>query len=193
MTGKYGARSPRVQSRDRVDFIDRFFEWSEGALCPHHVTKEYISPEENSFDYVFEHVESFACNDGGNDGIVESKTNAEAYPYTGHPSPLAARDNSLVDTYKGDQPKKFVSPRNSSVVAKPVLGKKGDFLDYCFENVESFACGDAATGDLDDDVLHKRNSAVVQSGRVARSSHHEPEDAIQLYYKPKRTGFSKSL
>ena len=208
MTVKYGEGSPQVQSRERVDFIDRFFEWSEGALCPHHVTEEYISPEENSLDYVFEHVESFACkggDDDDDDGVVDPYNTVAAGQYPSA-SPLVARDNSLVESYKGGQPNKFAPQLNNSsraAVNKAPLGTKGDLLDYCFENVESFTCGDAATGNLEDEVLQQKqrrgvsfqtSPVLARSQSMTELNHHEPEDHIQLYYKPtKRAGFSKRL
>jgi hypothetical protein len=71
------------------------------------------------------------------------------------------------------------------------LGKKGDILDYCFEHVESFACGDGlATGDLDFSNAANLSSPSYNAGKPERamasdSNEYANDDEIQLYYHPK--------
>mmetsp|Transcript_29816 Transcript_29816/g.55936 ORF Transcript_29816/g.55936 Transcript_29816/m.55936 type:complete len:183 (+) Transcript_29816:176-724(+) len=179
--------SVRVQSRSKTDLIDRIFEWSEGALCPHHVTPESTPPEETTLDYVFEHVESFVCRED-----VPQDELAEQEGQRGHSYQLPSlqRDNSLVEVCDG-VPEKLNTTR---INVKP-MGEKGDLLDYCFEHVESYACGEAATGELDLTGNSGREGSSakmrLKPGKMYSQSSAEMEDEVQLYYRPpQRRNFS---
>jgi hypothetical protein len=171
-----------AQTRSDFGAIERFFEWSESTLCPHpDVTKDSVPPEETALDYVFEHIESFACRD---EIPKEEET-------TQNPSLTLARENSLVEYAKG-RPNALKNERQQ--VNK--FGEDGDLLDYCFEHVESYACGQAATGDLDLSGKSSTRRASTGKDRNREKTRMVPgcdsEDAIQLYFRPEQRRFSCS-
>ena len=164
---KYGGEDLLKSNQENESIHRSILRMEWGGWCPHHVTEEYIPPEENSLDYVFEHVESFACkggDDDDDDGVVDPYNTVAAGQYPSA-SPLVARDNSLVESYKGGLTHKFAPQLNNSsraAVNKAPLGTKGDLLDYrSSKNVESFTCGDAATGNLEDEVLQQKQRRGV--------------------------------
>jgi hypothetical protein len=164
----------RVQARSKVDVIERFFEWSEMAFCPHHFTKDKMPLEEDVLDYVFEHVESLACADDAERAIRSN----------GQPLTLQ-RDNSLVEPGMTGYPTMAFSGRQ----IEP-LGQEGDFLDVCFENVQDYTCKEGV-----------EHSKPRKSGRERRTERNlavsskfeetyaelEAEDEIQLYFRPKHS------
>lgn len=162
----------RVQGRSKDDVLERFFEWSENAFCPHTITKGELPTEEDVLDYVFEHVESFSCVDD-----VERLPNGQ--PRT------VERDNSLIEGYLA-----LASPRGIQI--QP-FGQQGDMLDVCFEQIEAYACKEGEESPC------RQKSNRFNLGRQIRRSvgasgiHRKFEEAyaeleaqneMQLYFRP---------
>jgi hypothetical protein len=161
-----------VQARCKDDVLERFFEWSETAFCPHNITKDEIPPEEDVLDYVFEHVESFAC-------AQDDERLSNGQPRT------LQRDNSLVDGYP------TMTHRGRQI--QP-LGQERDILDSCFEQIEAYACKEG------DEQLYSKKSNRFTLRRELRTggaigvsrkfeeayAELEAQDEIQLYFRPNR-------
>lgn len=169
----------RVNARTQDDVIERFFEWSEKAFCPHHETKDKLPLEEDVLDYVFEQVHSFACAE---DAMRDTLT-------TGQPRTLQ-RDNSLIESGVEGYPASDYRVRR----IQP-FGQEGDFLDTCFEQVEAYTCKEGA------EQAYPRKSALFTFGRGRRAGGRggtsrkfeevyaelEADDEIQLYFRPTRS------
>lgn len=162
--------SRRVQSRSKEDVIERFFSWAEDAVCRDNV-KEF-APEEDNLDYVFDNVESFVCR--GDDAV--SKESSDVRPMT------LQRDNSLTEACNSVS-SKFKARSSRAPSLKPV-GEKGDILDYCFDQVESYTCGEDATGELE--LLPKNYRGKRVPSSASSIADEGAEDQIQLYYRPDR-------
>jgi hypothetical protein len=98
------------------------------------------------------------------------------------------RDNSLVEANEHGQP----VPRQIERKIKP-FGQQGDFVDYVFEHAETYTCNE----DMPDDRKSLRCAGPTTNvtphreetyrGINSRIQHvYEPEDEIQLYFRPKR-------
>lgn len=174
--------SRHVQSRSKTDVIDRFFSWGETTFCPHDAVKDSIPLQEDSLDYVFDGVESFVCRNGAaNDEMP-----------IGQPLTLQ-RDNSLIEACNSIQAKfvktKTKTAKETTTTAaaerrdiKPI-GERGDILDFCFEHVESYACGERATGELNlTDMTHRGTRTTRKS--PSPTPKEEAEDEVHLYYRP---------
>jgi hypothetical protein len=160
-----------VQSRSKEDVIDRFFSWAEEAVC----RDVSISEEEDKLDHVFEHVESFVCR---GDDTPPPKETVKGDHMALH------RDNSLLEACNSVS-SKFKARKQHAPSLKPV-GEKGDILDYCFDQVETYACGEGATGDLD--LLPKSRSGIRLTSSASSIADVGGEDEIHLYYRPNRRG-----
>eukprot|EP00934_Nitzschia_sp_Nitz4_P002239 Nitzschia sp. Nitz4//scaffold84_size84139//56926//57653//NITZ4_005205-RA/size84139-snap-gene-0.122-mRNA-1//-1//CDS//3329559054//2239//frame0 len=159
-----------IQEKSR-DPLDRLFEWAEVTMCPASMGNNYKpEPMEDTLDYVFEHVESFTCRaeeDGKEYDTLETEINME-------------RGNSLVEANEKGQP---VVVETTRPKVKP-LGQEGDLVDYVFEHVESFVCNESMPDDHTKPI-----SAVTPSPQRSQSRPEtvfEPEDEIQLYFRPQR-------
>jgi hypothetical protein len=140
---------------------------------------EKNKPEPNVLDYVFEHVESFVCQeDAPEPGLLLVEDNE------------LRRDNSLVEADHRGNPTRLQTQRN---IIKPP-GQDGDMLDYVFEHVESLVC----TEDLPDDAFEnapiktvtppRHNDMAYRAAkkRLENIYNAEDEDEIQLYFRPER-------
>jgi hypothetical protein len=168
-----GSRPVHVQSRSKSDVIDRFFTWGETTFCPHEAIRDIIPLEEDNLDFVFEHVELLVCREN----VAEVKMSR------GHPVTIQ-RDNSLIEACNSIQAKIVKSKETSLRRDDKPVGDKRDVLDYCFDHVESYACGDNATGNLD---LTEKNSHPFRETiktSASPSPKEEMEDEVHLYYRP---------
>jgi hypothetical protein len=165
----------RVQARSKDDVLERFFEWSETAFCPHTITNDELPPPEDVLDYLFEHVETFTCAE-------EADRLASGQPRT------LERDNSLIEGY----PSMVGTHRGCQV--EP-LGHEGDMLDVCFEQIEAYACKEG-----EEDSYRKKSNRFsmrrqrrsVGTSAIRRKFEEayadlEAQDEIQLYYRPNRS------
>jgi hypothetical protein len=167
-----------VQSRAKSDVIDRIFSWGEATFCPYDAMKDSIPLQEDNLDYVFDHVESFVCRED----VTESEIP------TGRPMTLQ-RDNSLVEACNSLQAK-FIEKKtlqDTTTLQHDIqpIGERGDILDYCFEHVETYACGEKATGSLDFmEKTHRGTRTIKTSPSPSPSLKEELEDEVHLYYRP---------
>lgn len=149
-------------------------------MCPTAV-QESIPAKEDELDYVFDHVESFVCR---GDDVTQGRNDTPS----GQPRSLT-RDNSIIDNNSileaacQSVSSKYKKKTQRARSVKP-MGEKGDILDLCFDQVESYACGEA-TGELDN--LPSRNQGT-RSSIVSSLPENEPEDEIQLYFTPNHRG-----
>ncbi|KAG7343053.1 hypothetical protein IV203_020998 [Nitzschia inconspicua] len=160
-----------VQSRSKADVVDRFFSWGETTFCPHDAVKDSIPLQEDNLDYVFNHMESFICRED----VTESPSN---------PPATLERENSLVEACKNVQAKLIKRNEMKAIPSchksKSAVGERRDILDYCFDHLESFACGEKATGSFG--LID-----VTQRGAKKPSTtppKEEIEDEVHLYYRP---------
>lgn len=118
--------------------------------------------------------ESFSCRQDEKEPDVQ---------YTEHG--IIKRDNSLLEADAYGRP----LPQRIERKIQP-LGQQGDLVDYVFENVESYTCNEGTP----DDWKSSRSVAPAETpdsqgyrGIQSRIQHvYEPEDEIQLYFRPKR-------
>jgi hypothetical protein len=166
-----------VQSRPKPDVLDRFFSWGESTFCSHDAVKGTIPLREDNLDFVFEHVESLVCRE---DVAADKMPRGQALKLE--------RDNSLIEACTTLQAK-IVKKKSAWEVepsqrrdGKPT-GEKRDVLDYCFDHVESYACGENATGSL---VLKEKTHRRRQTNKtvVSPSLKEEVEDEVHLYFRP---------
>eukprot|EP00429_Kryptoperidinium_foliaceum_P001561 CAMPEP_0176005936 /NCGR_PEP_ID=MMETSP0120_2-20121206/2463_1 /TAXON_ID=160619 /ORGANISM="Kryptoperidinium foliaceum, Strain CCMP 1326" /LENGTH=149 /DNA_ID=CAMNT_0017338659 /DNA_START=241 /DNA_END=690 /DNA_ORIENTATION=- len=137
----------------------------ENRCCPSSYKPE---PNPDTLDYVFEHVESFTCK------------HEEKEPETSFRELEIHRDNSMVEFDGNGAP----CPARADRKIKPI-GQQGDALDYVFENVERYACNET----MPDDKTSMKSIAPATGQASQRSNPEhvdEPEDEIQLYFRPKR-------
>lgn len=173
--------SRRVQSRSKIDVIDRFFSWGETTLCPHDAMKDSFPLEEDNLDYVFNSVESFACRE---DIVAED----DQYLTTGQARTIQ-RDNSLIEVCSSISAKLNKNlPRNNNTSQqrqiKPI-GESGDILDYCFDNLESYACGEEATTEVVKNTKKPRRfTSRVTDVKCLSSSGSEADNEVLLFYRP---------
>ena len=146
------------------------------------MTKDTPEPKVDTLDYVFEHVESFTCRDEKqsepNVLLVEQDTALKNHTFD--------RDNSLLQTDHRGRPAELNTQRKT----KKQLGKEGDMLDYVFEHTESFICGeDGPEGATQQAqyVAEQRSDVTYKAAKQRVQNIYEPEDEIQLYYKPQRS------
>jgi hypothetical protein len=178
-----GGRKKQLASRGQGDFLDRMFDWTEGAFCPHKVTKDTPEPKENLLDYVFTHVESYTCNDnekGEEPGVLFVEQGSIGKNHT------FDRDNSLLEPGHFGKPAQLQTQRK-----KKAVGRDGDMLDYVFEHVESYVCADdgpeGATQTAQFVAAEQNNDITYKAAKQRVQNLCEPELEIQLYYKPQRS------
>jgi hypothetical protein len=152
-----------VKPRSNSDFIDTFFTWTEESLCAHEVTVHSVPPEVDTLDNIFETVESFVCKQGADHDDTAG----------GSPTTLDRNNSLLEECDRVQENLKVKKAQRRSV--KPI-GEEGDILDVAFNHLESYACGEKATGDLD--LLAKSHM------RASEVPAHEIDDEIQLFYRP---------
>jgi hypothetical protein len=166
-----------VQSRSKADVLDRFFSWGESTFCPHDAVKDSIPLQEDNLDFVFEHVESLVCRED----VTEEKM------ARGQTVSLQ-RDNSLIEACNSIQAK--IVKRTSASGAKTSqrdgkpIGEKSDILDYCFDQVESYACGEHATGTLVLTEMTPPGGREPINKGASPSPKEEIESEVHLYYRP---------
>jgi hypothetical protein len=164
-----------VPSRSKSDMIDRFFSWGEKTFCPHDTVKNTIPLQEDNLDFVFEQVESLVCRE---DVMEDKQTRGQPVTFK--------RDNSLVEACNSIQAK-LVKRKSSPEMETSkrrngkMMGEGRDVLDYCFDHVESYACGENATGTL---VLTEEKSRRGTETVVSPSPMEDIESEIHLYYRP---------
>eukprot|EP00429_Kryptoperidinium_foliaceum_P034773 CAMPEP_0176179924 /NCGR_PEP_ID=MMETSP0120_2-20121206/92192_1 /TAXON_ID=160619 /ORGANISM="Kryptoperidinium foliaceum, Strain CCMP 1326" /LENGTH=181 /DNA_ID=CAMNT_0017518117 /DNA_START=136 /DNA_END=682 /DNA_ORIENTATION=+ len=169
----------------------------ENRCCPSSYKPE---PNPDTLDYVFEHVESFTCK------------HEEKEPETSFRELEIHRDNSMVEFDGNGAP----CPARADRKIKPIGQQgdaldygmfllKRNFMrwsaiscpntfgavvtkyrnDYVFENVERYACNET----MPDDKTSMKSIAPATGQASQRSNPEhvdEPEDEIQLYFRPKR-------
>lgn len=199
--GSHGAGSPFVfhnrmkESREkRPDVLDVVFGWAERAFCPTSLINKAIADgeDEDTLDYVFEHVESFVCREQEEraepDVLYIENGLARQHVIFGQGDSMT-RDNSLIEERPSPNDEAVRSTTKRTI--KP-LGHQGDVIDYVFEHVESFVCSeemptaeqyqrDRYQPDVDefDDMVYRAAKHRIETIR-------DPEDEIQVYFRPKR-------
>lgn len=195
---------PSVPSRSKDDVLERFFSWSEAAICPYIVPRDAKLEDAPVMDYVFENVESFVCAEQAPHMLLED---AETSSLVGgddgyHPHRLE-RDNSLVEVGpNGHSGVPSVTRRGGNQRGRggvqtrtkiQPLGSEGDILDYVFEKTESYTCGpEGPSGRVISVPATKSNRSGRKSDGKHRKMPRKPtrsykmEDEVQLYFRPNR-------
>jgi len=157
----------------QADILERFFDGWESFFCGATQSKESLAKETleepDVFDYVFDSVESFTCREGSStprdypndyryqdrDRDQERQRRGTHKGYGSEEDDLALRrENSLVEQGPSGGPvilHLLSKPRDQHAKhatqhASVMLGREGDFLDYCFEHVESYVCSEGGSG-----------------------------------------------
>lgn len=147
-----------IFSNPRVDVLERFFEGWESFFCGATQSKESLAKETlkepDVFDYVFESVESFTCREGSStprdypyryrEQERREGNHHKSYTTSSEDELALRRENSLVEQGPNGGPLILhpLSKQQQQQQQSLLLGREGDFLDYCFEHVESYVCSE---------------------------------------------------
>lgn len=205
---------------DDAPVLDYVFENVESFTCA-----------EDAPHLLLDEVATFDTNNPNNNSIIsndEAATMMMRQPHT------LQRDNSLVEkgpsgaavtlntTRRAPRTTATAAGRNSSRISSSSgknkmmiqpLGSEGDILDYCFENAESYTCGQDGTSDFSSSgsttateptttanatttttsttTTSNRKKFIGRLGGKHRKITRKPntknaEDEVQLYFRPQR-------
>jgi len=189
-----------------TDALERFFSGWESLFCaPRSVeslSKDRVD-DPDVLDYVFESVESFTCADEASyDGKCKDpfstppRFRREQFHFQqqqprGYSDDMSLRrENSLLEHGANGAPAMLTTQRGKQRTISR-LGEQGDFLDYCFEHVESYVCSDGSLVDTDDYYGKSKGQPTLLQSTPTRNTHrgrnYSPEAAIPREISTPRT------